>query len=76
MLEAGVDKAHRDLILGHSLKSMDVHCLAPIDDMMRQVIKKYTKWFGSQLEVVFGNVDQSVDQALEKETTIPVRPLL
>ena len=25
MLDAGVDKIHRDLIFGHSLKGMDVH---------------------------------------------------
>jgi hypothetical protein len=32
MLNAGVDKVHRDLILGHSLQGMDIHYLAPSED--------------------------------------------
>ena len=58
MLSAGVDKVHRDLILGHSLQGMDVHYLAPSEDTLRQAIDKYTRWIGDQIE----NVDQSVDQ--------------
>lgn len=34
MLNAGVDKVNRDLILGHSLKGMDVHFMAPDDDAL------------------------------------------
>jgi hypothetical protein len=32
MLNAGVDKVHRDLILGHSLQGMDVYYLAPSEN--------------------------------------------
>ncbi len=55
MLAAGIDKVHRDLILGHSLKGMDVHYMAPDDDTLRDVVDKYTHWLDDQ----FQNVDQN-----------------
>ena len=30
MLNAGVDKVHRDVILGHSLRGMDIHYIEPV----------------------------------------------
>jgi len=62
MLAAGVDEVHRDLILGHSLKGMDVHYMAPDDDTLREAMDKYTRWINDQ----FQNVDQSVDQTEKK----------
>ena len=62
MLNAGVDKAHRDLILGHSLEGMDVHYIAPDEHTLKQAMEKYTAWVDKQLEVVSVNVDQTVDQ--------------
>jgi integrase len=44
MLSAGVDKAHRDTILGHTLKGMDVHYLKPSEDSLRKAIQVYTEW--------------------------------
>lgn len=44
MLNAGVDKVHRDLVLGHSLKGMDVHYLAPGEDSLTGAMEKYTHW--------------------------------
>lgn len=58
MLSAGVDKVHRDLILGHSLQGMDVHYMAPDDETLKKAMEKYTRWIDDQ----FQNVDQSVDQ--------------
>ena len=58
MLTAGVDKVHRDLILGHSLQGMDVHYMAPDDETLKAAMEKYTMWIDDQI----ANVDQSVDQ--------------
>lgn len=49
ILNAGVDKVHRDLILGHSLKGMDVHYMAPGDDSLKQAMDKYTRWLDEQI---------------------------
>ena len=49
MLNAGVDKVHRDLILGHSLKGMDVHYMAPSDDSLKEAMDKYTRWLDEQI---------------------------
>ena len=70
MLNAGVDKVHRDLILGHSLRGMDVHYLAPDEDTLRQAMDKYTRWVDDQ----FQNVDQSVDQNDRNGKNIDVNP--
>ena len=64
MLAAGVDKAHRDVILGHTLQGMDAHYLKPTDEDLKQAMDKYTVWLDDQLEVVLQNVDQGVDQAI------------
>jgi integrase len=58
MLNAGIDKVHRDLILGHSLQGMDVHYMAPDDQTLKEAMDKYTRWIDDQII----NVDQSVDQ--------------
>ncbi|MFH2000184.1 MAG: site-specific integrase [Planctomycetota bacterium] len=58
MLRAGVDKALRDMILGHSLQGMDAYYLKPTDDDLRQAMDKYTAWIDAQLQFL----DQSIDQ--------------
>ena len=58
MLNAGVDKVHRDLILGHSLKGMDAHYMRPSDEDLHVAMERYTAW----LEAEMKNVDQTVDQ--------------
>jgi integrase len=59
MLLAGVDKAHRDAILGHSLKGMDAHYIVVGDDSLTSAMDKYTKWLDGQL--FSASVDQNVD---------------
>lgn len=56
MLEAGIDKTYRDLILGHSLQGMDAHYISPDEKILIREMTKYVKW----LEVISENVTQSV----------------
>jgi hypothetical protein len=49
MLYAGVDKVHRDLILGHSLKGMDVHYLAPSEESLKKAMDQYTEWLDKKI---------------------------
>lgn len=51
MLNAGVEKVHRDVILGHSLQGMDVHYLVPSEEDLRVAMDQYTAWLDSQLEI-------------------------
>lgn len=55
MLTAGVDKAHRDIILGHSLQGMDVHYLAPTEDSLKEAMGKYTDWLDRQFKEIKEN---------------------
>jgi integrase len=59
MVNAGIDKIHRDTIIGHSLKGMDAHYIVPTDESLTEAMGKYTKWLDDQLN--FANVDYSVD---------------
>ena len=63
MLNAGVDKVHRDLILGHSLKGMDVHYMAPSEDELRKAMDKYTRWIDNEIL----NLDHSLDHEAKRE---------
>jgi integrase len=63
MTAAGLDKAHRDVILGHSMQGMDVHYIVPTEDTLKQEMARYTQWIDSQLADASSNVDHSVDQA-------------
>jgi integrase len=58
MLHAGVDKVYRDLILGHSLKGMDVHYLAPSEDSLKEAMDKYTRWMDEQIDNISADFDQ------------------
>jgi integrase len=58
MLRAGVDKVYRDMILGHSLKGMDVHYLRPTEDDLHRAIAKYTAWLDSQIADVSHSASQ------------------
>ena len=49
MRRAGVDKAARDTILGHSLEGMDVHYLTLEDEDLKLAMDKYTAWLDSQI---------------------------
>jgi hypothetical protein len=71
MLSAGVDKVHRDLILGHSLQGMDIHYMAPDDETLKEAMEKYTGWLDDQI----ANVDQSVDQNEINEKTKAIKDI-
>jgi hypothetical protein len=58
MLRAGVDKAYRDVILGHSLKGMDIHYIAPSGDDLHRAMGIYPAWIDAQ----FANRDHFRDQ--------------
>jgi integrase len=58
MLNAGIDKSHRDIILGHTLQGMDIYYLSPSEDILKQAMDQYTRWIDDQI----ANVDQTVDQ--------------
>jgi len=50
MLRAGVDKALRDVILGHSLQGMDAYYIKPTDEDLHQAMNRYTEWLDNQIE--------------------------
>lgn len=60
MLNAGIDRVHRDIILGHSLQGMDAHYMAPSEEDMHRAMEKYTTWIEEQ--GVFATVAQNVAQ--------------
>jgi len=62
MLRAGMDKALRDTILGHSLEGMDEYYLKPSEEDLREAMARYTEWLETQIPKAGESVDQSVDQ--------------
>jgi len=44
MLQAGIDKVHRDMILGHSLQGMDSHYMVATDDALMRAMDAYTQF--------------------------------
>ena len=50
MLRAGVDKAMRDTILGHSLEGMDVYYLKLTEEDLKEAMEKYTRWLDGQAD--------------------------
>ncbi len=62
MVNAGVDKAYRDIILGHSLKGMDVHYITPSEADLTDAMGKYTRYIDQNLEVKSEISDHLSDQ--------------
>ena len=62
MAQAGIDKAFRDTILGHSLKGMDRHYIKPTEQMLTDAMDRYTQWIDDQIALELQSVDHSVDQ--------------
>jgi len=58
MVKAGVDKVFRDTILGHSIKGMDIHYIAPSEADLIEAMDRYTQFIDHELEVVSANVTQ------------------
>ena len=61
MLSAGVDKAFRDMILGHSQEGMDAHYLVSTDESLHKAMDKYTRWLDRQLEKA-SSLSTSIDE--------------
>ena len=38
---AGAEKVHMEMILGHSLYGMDVHYLVPTEESLRKAMERY-----------------------------------
>ena len=55
-------KAHRDVILGHSLQGMVAYYLKPNDEDLKAAIDNYTIWIDDQI----ANVTRTVIQEAEK----------
>jgi integrase len=64
MLEAGVDKALRDKMVGHSLEGMDRYYLRLGDDHLRGAMDLYIEWLDEQLAQTTQNVPQTVPQSI------------
>ena len=58
LLRAGVDKALRDTIVGHSLQGMDAYYLKPSDEDLKEAMDKYTLWIDNQFATVTQNITQ------------------
>ncbi len=50
MMRAGIDKALRDTILGHSLEGMDTFYIKLTEDDLKDAMEKYTQWLDNQLD--------------------------
>jgi len=60
MLNSGMDKAHRDMLIGHSLQGMDVHYLIPTEDSLKEAMDRYTRWLDERLLDKKEDVSQNV----------------
>ena len=69
MLRAGVDKALRDTILGHSLKGMDAFYLNPSDEDLAQAMDHFTEWLDIQLGTVTKTLTKSPKEASQYRIT-------
>ncbi|MCE5333111.1 MAG: site-specific integrase [Desulfobacteraceae bacterium] len=52
MLNAGVNKVHRDLILGHALLGMDAHYIVVKDEDLQAAMEIYATWLDDQINLV------------------------
>ena len=57
-LAFNLNKAHRDMILGHILEGMDIHSLVSTEESLKATMDKYIEWLDDQFEAVSRNVDK------------------
>jgi integrase len=57
MVEAGIQKEYRDIILGHSAEGMDRYYLRIKEEDIKKAMVDYTEWLDTELEKVAGNGD-------------------
>ena len=69
MLNAGIDKVYRDLILDHSQKGMDVHYLAPDTDALKKAMDKYTCWIDDQIKKLDHSLTMKQKRSLQVNVT-------
>jgi integrase len=68
MLKAGVRKTYRDLILGHSLKGMDIHYIAPSDSDLHEALGVFTNWLDQNITNL--GVDKPLTNGQQKASNI------
>lgn len=56
MVSAGIEKVHRDTILGHSLQGMDIHYVVPKEEDLTEAMRRYTSWVEKQLKIAKAKV--------------------
>lgn len=61
MVEAGIDKAYRDTILGHSLRGMDARYIVPSDEALRVAMERYTAFMDARIEEMKAGEKANVD---------------
>jgi len=66
MLRAGVDKALRDTILGHSLKGMDMYYIKPTDQDLKDAMDRYTKWLDEQVVLARAKIEKGTQSGTQK----------
>jgi len=62
MEAVGIPESHRKLIVGHSLKGMDVHYVHPSDEELHESMAKYHTWLEEQTNLV-QNLDRTSKNA-------------
>ena len=66
MLRAGIDKALRDAILGHTLAGMDARYLKPTEDDLRDAMNRYTAWFDAEVGTLAASGPQNGPQEAKR----------
>lgn len=63
MVDAGIDQAHRDAILGHSQKGMDVHYIHLSEDSLKAAMAKFTSWMDAKPETAKITLNEQAQEA-------------
>ena len=62
MVNAGVDRVHRDVILGHSLQGMDAHYMAPSEEDLHRAMDRYTAWLDEEIEAARAKIESETEK--------------
>jgi hypothetical protein len=74
LLNAGIDKIYRDLILGHSLKGMDIHYLAPSEESLKNAMNKFTIWLDGQIAETQKTLTEPLTETKKEVTVLTITP--
>jgi len=61
--EAGVDKVRRDVIVGHSLKGMDVHYIVLSDESLQEAMDRYTQWLDERIDEANRSLEKAKNES-------------